>query len=104
MAGISRHPRVARKPAVRRIRRHRTPSRLPGSRLHVESLENRVLLNADDALIYVSTQYNGNVDGISFKREDILVYDPVADNWAMQFRWFRRGPRVSKRERCSHPG
>ena len=36
-------------------------------------------------LVYVSSNTGGSVDGVSFKDEDILVYDTVNDTWSMYF-------------------
>lgn len=38
-----------------------------------------------DHVLALSSSSNGKVDGISFQDEDILRYDPVADQWAMLF-------------------
>lgn len=35
--------------------------------------------------VYVSTTTNGTVEGISFKNEDILAYDPLTGIWSMHF-------------------
>jgi len=37
------------------------------------------------ALIYISAGANGRVDGLTFRDEDILVYDPTTNGWTMVF-------------------
>ena len=39
----------------------------------------------DGRIIYVSSTSSGNIDGISFKDEDILTYDTNTDTWSMYF-------------------
>jgi len=36
-------------------------------------------------LLYVSSTSGGDLDGGRFKDEDVLVYDPISDTWAMLF-------------------
>lgn len=36
-------------------------------------------------LIYISSDSNGEINGISFADEDIIVYDPTSDSWAKFF-------------------
>ncbi|MCB9157744.1 MAG: S8 family serine peptidase [Caldilineaceae bacterium] len=40
---------------------------------------------ASEAPIYLSSTSDGAVGGVSFADEDILMYDPVTDHWALAF-------------------
>lgn len=42
-------------------------------------------MSTPDQVLAFSSSSNGKVDGISFQDEDILRYDPVADQWTMLF-------------------
>lgn len=42
-------------------------------------------VSTPDHVLALSSSSNGKVDGISFQDEDILRYDPVADQWTMLF-------------------
>ncbi|MEM7030210.1 MAG: putative Ig domain-containing protein, partial [Chloroflexota bacterium] len=40
---------------------------------------------ATNPVYYFSSSTNGSVDGVTFRDEDVTVYDPSSDSWAMLF-------------------
>ncbi|MEM7028286.1 MAG: hypothetical protein AAF629_01745, partial [Chloroflexota bacterium] len=40
---------------------------------------------ATNPVYYFSSSTNGSVDGVTFRDEDVTVYDPSTDSWAMLF-------------------